>query len=378
MTSSFLKRNYHYHPFELAFSGFSGSGKTTLMEKIISLLSQHYKVGYVKHDAHQFLIDKEGKDTDRAKKAGANSVLIRDQFKYAFISDGLEGGMGPYDLRQDLFNCHFTLVEGHKNTKIKKIIVVDSNQEIIPLIQSYEVTDVLALVIPEGMKLKTDLPYPLFQRDEVQKISDYVLSYLLKKSQEAPCFGLVLNGGKSSRMGQDKGRIQYHGIEQSHYLFNLMGEFCSQTFISCREDQKNLDYLSSVPIIVDRFKEMGPMAGIMSAMMEYPLSSWMVFACDLPLVDRDHIKELIDHTHPFALVSCHHDQKGLPEPLSAIYRPEMLSRFFYFLGQGVDCPRKVLLNSLIHKVQGQFPFKLGNANTAADYLKYSKEINHEN
>lgn len=374
MNRRLSKRNYLYHPFELALSGFSGSGKTTLMEKIISELSHSYKVAYIKHDAHQFSIDKEGRDTYRAKAAGAHAVLINDKQKFAFISDNQSGEMGKYSLRQDLQSCHFALVEGHKSSQIKKLVLIDSKEEIISLIKKNEVTDVLALIVPDEMTFVNDLPYPLFKRNEVQKISSFILDYFLNQSKKSPLFGLILNGGKSSRMGNDKGKLNYHGTEQSRYLFNLLDQYCEQTFISCRTEQKNLDYLSGIPLIEDRILEMGPMGGIMSAMMEFPLSSWLVFACDLPLIDQGHIQELIEHRHPFSLATCHVDQSGLPEPLSCIYRPEMLSSFFYFLGQGVDCPRKVLMNSLTHHLKSSHPYKLANANTHEEYLRYSKEI----
>ena len=42
----------------------SGTGKTTLLEKLIAELKRRgYLVGAMKHDAHQFDIDREGKDS---------------------------------------------------------------------------------------------------------------------------------------------------------------------------------------------------------------------------------------------------------------------------------------------------------------------------
>ena len=45
-----------------ALSGFSGSGKTTLIEKLIPIFrGRGYHVAVIKHDAHDFEIDKEGR-----------------------------------------------------------------------------------------------------------------------------------------------------------------------------------------------------------------------------------------------------------------------------------------------------------------------------
>ena len=57
----------------IGFAAFSGTGKTTLIEKIVrNLKAQGFRVAVIKHDAHKFEIDKEGKDSWRFSKAGAD------------------------------------------------------------------------------------------------------------------------------------------------------------------------------------------------------------------------------------------------------------------------------------------------------------------
>lgn len=68
--------------------GKSDSGKTTLIEKIVPELSRRgYRVTTVKHDLHGFEIDKEGKDSWRHKRAGAQAVVISSPRKVALIRD---------------------------------------------------------------------------------------------------------------------------------------------------------------------------------------------------------------------------------------------------------------------------------------------------
>ena len=50
-------------------------------------------------------------------------------------------------------------------------------------------------------------------------------------------YGLVLSGGRSTRMGKDKGLINYHGIPQRDYIYNLLNEVCDETYMSIRKDQ---------------------------------------------------------------------------------------------------------------------------------------------
>ena len=60
------KEAYLFNPFEIAFCGYSETGKTTLITSLLKELSPQHKIGYVKHDAHKFQIDYEGKDTYKA------------------------------------------------------------------------------------------------------------------------------------------------------------------------------------------------------------------------------------------------------------------------------------------------------------------------
>ena len=60
-----------------AVCGWSGSGKTTFIEGLIHELRKlGIRVAVVKHDAHDFAVDREGKDTYRFTQAGAEIVAI--------------------------------------------------------------------------------------------------------------------------------------------------------------------------------------------------------------------------------------------------------------------------------------------------------------
>ena len=76
------KRSFLFHPQEFGIAGCSGSGKTTLFEKLFAEFNRRYpsrKASFVKHDAHRFQMDHEGKDTQRMSQAGAHSVFINDK-----------------------------------------------------------------------------------------------------------------------------------------------------------------------------------------------------------------------------------------------------------------------------------------------------------
>jgi molybdopterin-guanine dinucleotide biosynthesis protein B len=68
--------------------GKSDSGKTTLLEKVVGeLRARGYRIATVKHDAHSFEIDHEGKDSWRHKQAGAALTVISSPEKVALVAD---------------------------------------------------------------------------------------------------------------------------------------------------------------------------------------------------------------------------------------------------------------------------------------------------
>ena len=110
----------------------------------------------------------------------------------------------------------------------------------------------------------------------------------------APLYGLVLSGGKSSRMGIDKGKLNYHGLAQKDYLYEFLSHRLDKVFISEKHD-----YISDNEnghIIRDRFLHLGPKGAILSAFQLYPDAAFLVVACDLPFVDTACINQIDNRT----------------------------------------------------------------------------------
>jgi len=70
----------------ISFVGYSNSGKTTFLVTVIKELKKRgYRIGVVKHDAHDFDIDHVGTDTWRHGQAGADVVCIASNHKIAVM-----------------------------------------------------------------------------------------------------------------------------------------------------------------------------------------------------------------------------------------------------------------------------------------------------
>jgi molybdopterin-guanine dinucleotide biosynthesis protein A len=169
-------------------------------------------------------------------------------------------------------------------------------------------------------------------------------------------------------MGTDKGLIEYHGVPQREYLYNLLSQVCEKTFISLREEQV-AELPTAMKTIIDLNEFKGPYNGLLSAHKKYPDAAWLVLACDLPLMDLDALKELIfqrditKQATAFAL-----KDNPLPEPLCAIWEPKGLRQSIEYLESGNGtCPRKYLIN---HETKLVFPKNenvLLNANSKEEY-----------
>lgn len=168
-------------------------------------------------------------------------------------------------------------------------------------------------------------------------------------------------------MGQDKALLVRDGRSQLRYLATLLEECVERVFVSVRADQQNDEERGGFDQIIDRYKNMGPVAGILSALEEHPEVDWLVVACDLPNIDIAIIRNLLEQRsdeHPFTAYTSSHD--GLPEPLCAIYRSGCTDIIRQFVDDGINCPRKILIRSETHLLEQPDPRALDNVNTPED------------
>jgi molybdenum cofactor guanylyltransferase len=187
--------------------------------------------------------------------------------------------------------------------------------------------------------------------------------------------GLVLAGGKSIRMGLDKGAILWHGKEQRYHMADLLRGICPDVYISCRQEQQS-EIDARYPTLTDSFPGSGPIVAILSAFKKNPHAAWLVVACDLPLLDAATLQYLLQHRDPARIATTFQSPfDGLPEPLITIWEPSAYPLLETFLSGGYTCPRKALIRN-IEQVTILTPpdsNALMNANTPEDMQKV-KEI----
>jgi molybdenum cofactor guanylyltransferase len=184
----------------------------------------------------------------------------------------------------------------------------------------------------------------------------------------APLYGLVLAGGRSTRMQRDKATLAYHGRTQLEWAMELVTPFVERAFVSVRADHATDPVRAKFPQIVDGRENLGPIAGIVAAQAAHPEAAWLVLACDLPYLDSGTLKHLIwarQTEKPATAYRSSHD--GLPEPLCAIYEPSSREGILSYVATGKNCPRKFLIRSEAHLIEEPNPRALDNVNTPEEY-----------
>jgi molybdopterin-guanine dinucleotide biosynthesis protein MobB len=100
---------------------FSGTGKTTLLEKLVAeLKSRGLRVAVIKHDAHEFDIDHEGKDSWRFARAGADVTVVVSSSKAAIMENR---PVALESLLDRITDVDIILTEGYKYGGWPKIAV---------------------------------------------------------------------------------------------------------------------------------------------------------------------------------------------------------------------------------------------------------------
>jgi len=188
-----------------------------------------------------------------------------------------------------------------------------------------------------------------------------------------PVYGLLLAGGRSSRMQRDKATLTYHGRTQLEWAMELLQRHVERAFVSVRQGQ-NDPIRARFEQIVDSRENLGPLAGIMAAQARFPEVAWLVLACDLPFLDDATLAHLLALRDPARWATAFRSSatdnpkhNGLPEPLCAIYEPSSRESLLAHVASGKDCPRKFLINGDTALIDQPNPRALDNINTPEEY-----------
>lgn len=131
--------------------------------------------------------------------------------------------------------------------------------------------------------------------------------------------GIVLAGGKSSRMGSDKSLIRWKGITLIERAIQLLRPLCSKVVISSNNFVYDFTGCETWP---DEIPQQAPIIGIYSCLKRSATEVNIILSCDMPFASTELLKHLLGCSGKAAVVVPLHD--GFMEPLCGIYQQSIL------------------------------------------------------
>jgi molybdopterin-guanine dinucleotide biosynthesis protein A len=141
--------------------------------------------------------------------------------------------------------------------------------------------------------------------------------------------GVVLCGGRSSRMGTDKGLIKLEAKTWAQTAVDKLVALQLPVVISVNATQFE-EYPAVFPVeqLIKDNESLdihGPLAGVLSVHGQYPQEDLLVLACDMPLMERAVMEQLAAAYESNQQEAYVFTNNGEPEPLCAIYTAKGLA-----------------------------------------------------
>lgn len=186
--------------------------------------------------------------------------------------------------------------------------------------------------------------------------------------------GIVLCGGKSTRMGVPKATLQFGDETMLQRVVRLLSTVVSPIVVVAARDQTLPPLPESVIITRDEREAKGPLEGIRAGLSGMPesIDAAYITSCDVPLLVPAFVERMVDlmGDHDIAVMEI----DGFPHPLSAIYRRTALPYAESLLAE--DRLRPVFLFDAVRTRRVKLEEMIGvdpelktlrNLNTPADY-----------
>ncbi len=131
---------------------------------------------------------------------------------------------------------------------------------------------------------------------------------------------VILAGGKSTRMGTDKGLLEINGKAMVKYLIDTISSL-EMTLSISTSDKTYIKF--GQPVITDQYSEIGPLGGLHSGLKNSKNNAVLIVSVDAPFLTKDCISKLIQHLNLNTIIisSCEESRY----PLIGIYPTKVLS-----------------------------------------------------
>jgi len=135
--------------------------------------------------------------------------------------------------------------------------------------------------------------------------------------------GIILAGGKSSRMGEEKGLVEFRSKRLIEYSIDLFQKLKYQIIIIAND---NCYDSYGFPVYSDIIQDKGPMAGIHTALQNSSTQWNAVITCDVPLIDFNVFRIIENSRHGYDAVMPRFNNRL--QPLTAMYQTKCKDSFY--------------------------------------------------
>ena len=181
--------------------------------------------------------------------------------------------------------------------------------------------------------------------------------------------GIVLAGGKSSRMGQDKGLMLYHGKAMVTHVMEQLQPCVDELLIVANTPAYGQ---FGYPIVADLVEAAGPVGGIYTGLAAASTELIFFISCDTPFITEEAIRKVIAQAGDAAVAVA--TLEGQMQPLFGLYRKSTTVRFRESLRQERYKLQAVIreMNHRLVPLDGltrQYPHLLHNINTPEEFAE---------
>lgn len=315
-------------PLILAVCGVKNSGKTTLIQKLIPLLqNQGLKVAAVKHDGHDFEPDVPGTDSHSFWKAGAVGTAIFSDSKYMVIR---REKMSCEQIGELFPEADLILAEGLKSTTCPKLEIVRQGISKKPVSCREGLFGILT-DLPSGLfdTGKDPLSVPVLPLPDPEEIARRILDFYFAVNSLSM---VVLAGGLSSRMGEEKADLKYNETSFLDYQLtkgHILG--IRELLVSGYHGLRVKRFQEEV-LVPDHIPASGPLGGLEACFQASARPYALVLPVDMPAVTVSLLASLISGFRRYIKEECSAGKRpdimilshgGKEEPLAAIYPTEL-------------------------------------------------------
>ncbi len=194
----------------------------------------------------------------------------------------------------------------------------------------------------------------------------------MKKKEQIT--GIILAGGKSLRMGNDKGFVNLNGKPFVSHIINTLKKVTDTIIIVSDNTAYNIFGCQRINDII---KNAGPLAGLYSGLIATETDKNIVISCDSPLINEALLKKLLIHDDNMTDIIQFKNQENT-FPLIALYQKKCASKCLTLLEKGERRLRYAVSQFKTKEIQIPEIYKQNiiNINTPEELNKITNGVNY--